>query len=101
MDHTINIEIELSLKIEVKNFRPGYPMPACSNPDNPRYDDQGEPDEYDAEIFIVEKIKKLYPKKVKELRKTKITGDFEDYILEKYDELICDECRRALDEKSI
>jgi len=46
-----NFEFETSMEfdvhVEVEGFVPERPAPACSNPDDPRYSDSGDPAEWD------------------------------------------------------
>lgn len=41
-----DLDIIIEAKIEVTDFDPGRPAPACSNPSSPFYDDEGEGMDY-------------------------------------------------------
>lgn len=47
------LDVIIDGRLEITDFRPGRPIPACSNPSSPRYYDDGDPMEYEVAKVIL------------------------------------------------
>jgi len=50
----VDVNIDLSLIVEVTHYKPARPAPACSNPSDPAYADSGDPCELEYVLWLVD-----------------------------------------------